>query len=85
MPPPSLFRLAKSPVQIGLILQLSLKLKLTILTCGLVYAVTNFCTISDHFRIIIFLSAMSDHFRIIVFPSLVNFTVCAICYIHTFD
>ena len=45
------------------------KLKLTVLTCGLVYAVTNF-----------WLCAISDHFRVIIFASLVNFTVCAICY-----
>ena len=51
-----------------LVLQLSLKLQLTILTCGLVYAVTNFwlCTINDLYRVIILVS-------------LVNFTVCAIC------
>ena len=47
---------------------ISLKLQLTILTCGLVYAVTNFC-----------LCAISDLFRIIIFASRVNFTVCAIC------
>ena len=51
-----------------LILQLSLKLKLTTLTCGLVYAVAN-----------IWLCAISDLFRVIIFASLVNFTVCAIC------
>ena len=51
-----------------LILQLLLKLKLTILTCGLVYAVTNF-----------WLCAISDLFGVILFASLVNFTVCAIC------
>ena len=39
-----------------------------ILTCGLVYAVTNF-----------WLCAISDLFRVIIFASLVNFTVCAIC------
>ena len=50
-----------------LILKLSLKLKLTILTCGLVYAVANF-----------WLCAVSDLFRVIIFASLVNFTVCAI-------
>ena len=51
-----------------LILQLSLKFKLTILTCGLVYAVTDF-----------WLCAISDLFGVIIFASLVNFTVCAIC------
>ena len=51
-----------------LILQLSLKLQLTILTCGLVYAVTNF-----------WLCAISDLFRVIIFACLVNFTVCTIC------
>ena len=43
-------------------------MQLTILTCGLVYAVTNF-----------WLCTISDHFRVIRFASLVNFTVCAIC------
>ena len=51
-----------------LILQLSLKLKLTILTRCLVYAVTNF-----------WLCAISDLFRVIIFASLINLTVCAIC------
>ena len=51
-----------------LILWLSLKLQLTILTCGLVYAVTNF-----------WLCAISDLFRVIIHASLVNFTMCAIC------
>ena len=51
-----------------LILQLSLKLQLMILTCGLVYAVTNF-----------WFYAKGDLFRVIIFASLVNFTVCAIC------
>ena len=53
---------------ICLISQLSLKLQLTILTCDLVYAVTNF-----------WICAISDFFRVIIFASLVNFTVCAIC------
>ena len=59
-----------APVDIygSISLQLSLKLQLTILTCGLVYAVTNF-----------WLCAISDLFRVIIFASLVNFTVCAIC------
>ena len=48
-----------------LVLQLSLKLQLTILTCGLVYAVTNF-----------WLCAVSDFFRVIIFACLVNFAVC---------
>ena len=51
-----------------LILLLSLKLKLTILCHGLVYAVTNF-----------WLCAISNLFRVIIFASLINFTVCAIC------
>ena len=50
------------------ILQLSLKLKLTILTHGLVYAATSF-----------WLCAISDLFRVIIFASLINVTVCAIC------
>ena len=50
------------------ILQLSLKLKLTSLTCCLMYGVTNF-----------WLCAISDLIRVIIFASLVNFTVCAIC------
>ena len=52
-----------------LILSLSLKLQLTVLTCGLVYDVTNF-----------WLCAISDLFRVIIFASLVNFSVCAMCY-----
>ena len=44
------------------------KIKLTILTRGLVYAVTNF-----------WLCTISDLFRVIIFASLINFTVCAIC------
>ena len=51
-----------------LLLQLSLKLQLMILKCGLVYAVANF-----------WLCAISDLLRVIIFASLVNFTVCAIC------
>ena len=42
-------------------------MQLTILTCGLVYAVTNF-----------WLCALSDFFRVIIFACLVNFAVCAI-------
>ena len=42
-------------------------MKLTVLTCGLVHAVTNFL-----------LYAISDLFTVIIFASLVNFTVCAI-------
>ena len=51
-----------------LILKLSIKLKLAILTCGLVYAATSF-----------WLCAISDLFRVTIFANLVNFTVCAIC------
>ena len=51
-----------------LILQLSLNLKLMILTRGLVYAITDF-----------WLCAISDLFRVVIFASLINFTVCAIC------
>ena len=39
-----------------------------ILTCGIVYAIINFC-----------LCTINDLFRVIIFASLVNFTVCAIC------
>ena len=39
-----------------------------ILTCGLVYAITN-----------IWLCTINDLFRIFIFATLVNFTVCAIC------
>ena len=55
-------------VVFGLILWLSLKLQLTILICGLVYAVVSF-----------WLCVISDLFRVIISASLVNFTVFAIC------
>ena len=43
-------------------------LQLTILACGLVYAITNF-----------WLCNINNLFRVMIFASLVNFTVCAIC------
>ena len=39
-----------------------------ILTCGLVYDITNF-----------WLCTINYLFRVIIFASLVNFTVCAVC------
>ena len=45
-----------------------IKKELTILTCGLVYAITNF-----------WLCTINDLFRVIISTSLVNITVCAIC------
>ena len=39
-----------------------------ILTCGHVYAITNF-----------WLCTINDLFRVIIFANLVNFTMCAIC------
>ena len=39
-----------------------------ILTCGLVYAITNF-----------WLCTINDLLSVIIFASLINFTVCAIC------
>ena len=49
-----------------LILQLSLKQELTILTCGVVCAITNF-----------WLCRMNNLFRVMIFATLVNFTLCA--------